>query len=133
MINIRFANIKDVETLQILNDEVFIDNAKYDPDLKMDWARSESGKKYFTQLVTRNDTLCIIAEHDSKSIGYLAAGPKEINFRNSKYAEIENMGVIPEYRSKGIGQMLIDKCVEWAKTNSYQKLFVISYAAIIGQ
>lgn len=129
MIEIRLANKKDVENLQTLNDEVFVDNKTYDPDLNLNWAKGESGKEYFTQLVDREDTLCLIAQDNLKNIGYLAAGPKKIDYRNSKYAEIENMGVTQEYRSKGIGKLLMEKCLEWAKSNGYEKLFVTSYIA----
>lgn len=33
--------------LQILNNEVFVDNYKYDPDLILDWALSKQGKNIF--------------------------------------------------------------------------------------
>ena len=45
MIVIRQAHKKDLEKLQLLDDEVFIDNQKYDLDLDMNWAKSEKGKK----------------------------------------------------------------------------------------
>ena len=48
MINIRKANKDEVKDLQSLNNEVFIDNNKYDNDLDMSWAKSEKGKIYFT-------------------------------------------------------------------------------------
>ena len=129
MIEIRLARDKDIQILQNLNDEVFVDNKNYDIDLDMNWAKGEAGKKYFSELVLRKDALCLIASDGLKNIGYLAASSKDIDYRNSKYAEIENMGVTPEYRGKGIGNLLMDKCVEWAKSNGYQKLFVTSYIA----
>ena len=43
---IRLTQRDDVITLQNLNDEVFVDNHKYDPDLKTDWSQSETGRKY---------------------------------------------------------------------------------------
>lgn len=104
-----------------------MDNAKYDTDLDLNWAQSEKGKTYFTQLVNNSDALCLIAEDGDKKIGYLAASPKEIDYRNSKYFEIENMGVNPEYRSQGIGKLLMQKCFEWAKSRGFQKAFVTSY------
>ncbi|OGK58937.1 hypothetical protein A3H84_04410 [Candidatus Roizmanbacteria bacterium RIFCSPLOWO2_02_FULL_40_13] len=50
-----------------------------------------------------------------------------MSYKKSKYLEVENMGVIPEYRSKGIGAMLMENAKKWAKENGYQKLFVNSY------
>lgn len=132
MVEIRLGKENDVQILQNLNDEVFVNNKTYDPDLDMNWARGEVGREYFTQLVASKDSICLIAQDDLRNIGYLAAGPKKIDFRNSRYAEIYNMGVTPEYRKKGIGKLLMDKCAEWAKSNGYQKLIVTSYIANTG-
>ena len=44
MVTIRKARKNEVKKLQNLNDEIFIDNQKYDPDLKMDWSQSIEGK-----------------------------------------------------------------------------------------
>ncbi len=129
MIKIRLATNEDISILQKLNNEVFLDNASYDPDLDENWAMGAAGKKYFTELVSHTDSLCLIVEEDEKLIGYLAAGPKEIDYRKSKYVEIQNMGVIPEFRSKGIGKKLIDACFEWAKAKGYEKIWVNSYSA----
>lgn len=61
-------------------------------------------------------------------VGYIAASPKPFSYRKSTYLEVDNMGVIPEYRSQGIGGMLMEECKKWAKQNGYQKLFVNSYS-----
>ncbi len=129
MLKIRSAKITEVQYLQDLNDEVFIDNAKYDPDLKLDWAQSELGKKYFTELVSDPEQICLIAEDDGKPVGYIAASTKEFSYRLSRYLEIDNMGVIPQYRSKGVGSLLMKKLMEVAKKRGYQKIFVNSYFA----
>lgn len=129
MIAIRTAHTDDIQALQELNDEIFIDNSKYDTDLDMNWAKGPKGKEYFTFLVNDPQSLCLIVEDEGRKIGYIAAGVKEIDYRNSKYAEVQNMGVTPEYRSKGIGTMLMEKCTEWAKEKGYQKLFVSVYIA----
>ncbi len=127
MITIRHADKNEVSDLQQLNNEVFIDNQKYDEDLDLNWAQSEKGKKYFTQLLSNPDSCCLIAEEDGKKIGYIAAGTKTVSYRKSRYMEIGDMGVIPGYRSKGIGRMLINECLKWAKTKGFQKAFVNSY------
>lgn len=127
MVNIRFARKDEIEDLQNLNDEVFIDNHKYDSDLDMNWAKSEKGKKYFTELLNNPTSCCLIAEEHGQKVGYIAAALKPISYRKSKYIEIENMGVIPEYRSKGIGTKLIEECLKWAKSKGFQKAYVNSY------
>lgn len=128
MITIRPAAENEVADLQDLNNELFIDNAQYDTDIKLGWPYSENAKRYFTHIVTSTDAICLIAEDGSKKVGYLAASPKMMDFRNSRYIEIENMGVVPEYRSRGIGKLLVQKCFELAKEKGFQKVYVLSYA-----
>jgi ribosomal protein S18 acetylase RimI-like enzyme len=128
-VNIRSAVISEIKTLQNLNNEVFIDNHKYDSDLKMDWSQSkDGGNKYFTDLLNNSDSICLVAEVNQKIVGYIAAGPKEIGSRNSKYIEIDNMGVNSEYRSSGIGSQLIEKCSQLAKEKGFQKFYVNAYS-----
>lgn len=130
---IRVAMKSEWRTLQDLNNEVFIDNPQYDPDLMMDWAHSREGEKYFKELVNDPKSLCLLAEtEEGELVGYLAASPKIISYRKSKYFEVDNMGVIPEYRSKGVGRKLMDKCIEWARKNKYDKAYVNSYSRNVG-
>ncbi|NCN03890.1 MAG: GNAT family N-acetyltransferase [Candidatus Pacebacteria bacterium] len=124
---IRKVRPDEWENLQALNNEVFVDNAKYDPDLVLDWAYSDEGRKYFQELVNDPDSICFVAEDNNKLVGYLAASPKLISYRKSRYLEVDNIGVIPTYRSHGVGKMLMDICKEWARENNYQKLYVNSY------
>lgn len=125
---IRTARQEEWPQLQSLNNEVFVDNVKYDPDLVHDWAYTEAGKKYYQNLVVDPKSICFVAEDDDgQLIGYLAAAAKTISYRKSRYLEIDNMGVLPQHRSRGIGRLLMKACQVWARVNGYQKLFVISY------
>lgn len=124
---IRTAKKNEWKVLQLLNNEVFLDNTKYDTDLILDWATSDRGKKYFEKILSDKKALVLIAQEKNKPVGYLVARLKMISYRKSKCLEIENMGVSPKFRSKGIGSRLINECVSWAKKHSYKKVFVNSY------
>lgn len=125
---IRKATKEEWSDLQVLNNEVFVDNAKYDPDIIEDWAFSDAGKKYFQDLVNDDESICFVAQNQSgKLVGYIAASPKPFSYRKSKYLEVDNMGVVPKYRSQGIGAKLMTECKNWARKNGYQKLYVNSY------
>ena len=69
--NIRSATANDILILQNLNDEIFVDNATYDSDLKLDWAQSETGKEYFTRVIQNKESICLIAKEDGVAIGYI--------------------------------------------------------------
>lgn len=126
-ITIRKASIKDVESLQLLNKEIFEDNYKYDDDLILDWSLSEKGKKYFLEKLSRERAVCFIAEDKERPIGYAACNARDFGYRKKKYLEIENIGVSPAYRSKGVGRQLVDEVKKWAKTNGYDRLYVNAY------
>ncbi len=128
MITISLASKDEIQNLQNLNDEVFLNNHKYDSDLKMDWAQSETGKKYFTDTLNNPDSICIIAKDRNRAVGYIEATPKEFGYRLSKYIEINNMGVTPDCRSKGVGSMLMKKLFELAKAKGFQKAYVNTYS-----
>lgn len=124
---IRQARKDEIQKLQDLNDEAFADNPKYDSDLNLNWAQSDVGKKYFNDGLNSSETYFLVAEDGEKLVGYIAAAPQHFDDRNSKYIEIENLGIIPEYRSKGIGKKLIEECFTWAKKKGYQKAYLKCY------
>ncbi len=127
MINIRSATIDDIKILQVLNSEVFGDNFRYDIDLDLNWSLSEEGKQYYSSALSEESAVCLIAEDAGKPVGYLSGGKKEEVGRKGKYFEIYDMGVTPDYRSKGIGKMLIDRCFVEAKSKGFEKISVRVY------
>ena|SRR3989338_523887 len=129
MVCVRTANKNDLEILQDLNQEVFVDNQQYDSDLKMDWTKSEDGKDYFNKTLDDPESCYLIAKDAGKSVGYIIAIPRKVNYLKTKYIEIDNMGVTSAYRSKGVGTLLMEKCIEWAKTKGYTNLYVNVYFA----
>jgi ribosomal protein S18 acetylase RimI-like enzyme len=127
MIHIRTANRNDLEIIRNLDQEVFIDNQKYDSDLKMDWTKSGEGINYFTNLLNDHESCCLIAEDAEKPVGYIIATPRKITYFKTKHIEINGIGVTPKYQSQGIGSLLIEECIAWAKLKGYEKIYVNSY------
>ncbi len=133
MINLRQAKPDEVRGIQDLNDLVFADNVKYDPDLDPGWAQSDKGRKYFTDRLSDPTAYFVVAEEGGRLVGYANAQPiKEFEYREHKYVEIDNLGVIPEYRRQGIASKLLDECLSWAKGEGYEKVYLQSYAKNTG-
>lgn len=133
MIKIREARNDEWNKLQDLNNMVIKDNNKYDPDIIVDWAHSDAGRSYFKELVKDSNKLCLVAETQNGTlIGYIAGSPKQIDYRISRYFEIENMGVFSQYRSQGLGTKLMKAALKWASEKGYQKAIVNSYTANTG-
>ncbi|MEK7070520.1 MAG: GNAT family N-acetyltransferase [Patescibacteria group bacterium] len=121
------ATIEDVPILQQLNHHVFLDNQQHDDDLVMDWATGENGKNYFTKIVSNPEAFCMIARDGEKAVGYISCQEKKLSYRKSKTLEIDNMGVSPDYRSRGIGATLIERAKEWGRRQGCRRMFVSTY------
>ncbi|HUW24745.1 MAG TPA: GNAT family N-acetyltransferase [Patescibacteria group bacterium] len=126
-IKIKTAKSSDWKLIQKLNNEVFLNDEENDDDLDLDWPFSEKGIDYYQKLASGKYGKCYIAYLGKIPVGYVALAIKNFGYRKSKYVEIENIGVNPEYRSQGIGKLLVDASVRWAKEQKATKLFVSAY------
>lgn len=124
---IRKAVKKDWRIIQRLNNEVFEDNKEYDKFLMKDYALSKTGVEYFKKITSDPSFYCIIAGVEGKPVGYLVATKKIIPYRAVKTIELDNMGVSPSFRSKGIGTQLVKALKRWAKKHSFDTVYVNSY------
>lgn len=127
MITIRPLKPEEWQVFQKLNNEVFEDNAMYDPDLLTDYAFKDVGINYYKEQLNDPNAITFVAEEDGTAVGYIAVTPRHFSYRKMKYAEIDNMGVSPSHRSKGVGSMLIEKVKEWAREKGFVRLFVSTY------
>lgn len=126
-IKIEPAKASDWKLIQNMNNEVFLADKDHDDDLDLNWPFSKTGINYYKEITSGKYGKCFIAYADGKPAGYVALANKDFGYRQSKYIEIENIGVNPEYRSQGIGHLLVEKAGEWAKENGATKLYVSAY------
>lgn len=127
MITIKAGKTNEWRTYQQLCGQLVQDNSQYDKDVLVNWTQTPKGINFFKNF-TKDKQNCLFFAYDGdKPVGYIACVHKEPIYRRSKYLEIDNMEVRPDYRSLGIGSRLIEKAIRWAKANGYQKMFVNSY------
>jgi len=127
-ISIRKATKDDWQIVQKLNNEVFEDNAVYDDYLNLKYPFINSGVEHYKKVVAAQEYGTFIAFDDTLPVGHIVSGPKIVDYRNIKAAEIIEFGVSPKYRSMGVGKMLVDEVKKWAKSKRYQSLYVASYS-----
>jgi len=105
MINIRRADLRDLVTIQNLNNQLFeLELEKFDKYLIKDWPLSQAGQDYFEEAI-RNDYV-IVAENEEKVVGYLMAQVNEIPYYNFPIVELCNMCIDTDCRRQGIGNAL---------------------------
>jgi len=128
MITLRQATLADWEKLKDTNQRIFINNQDFDPDLIVDFASTTRGEKFFKDGITREEGCCLIAEENGEIVGYADGGAKDVPYRKSRYFEIDNLGLIPEAKGKGLGRQLLEAITNWAKEHGFQKIYVNCYA-----
>ena len=126
-ITIRQVKSEDWWSIQKLNNEVFQNDKDNGPDMDLNWPHSEKAIKYYQDLANGAYGHCLIAEIDGIAVGYVALSIKDFGYRKSKYVEVENIGVSPEFRSKGIGEKLMNASSEWAKSQGANRLYVEAF------
>ncbi len=126
-ITIRTATLDDIPTLRTLHADLHKDNAAYDTLLDLNWPLDDRGLAYFTKTIEETTSVIYLAELDDETVGYLAGGHKDMNYRKTTMAEIYSMTVNPKYQSKGIGEKLVTAFVEWSKKRGYGKVYVNVY------
>jgi ribosomal protein S18 acetylase RimI-like enzyme len=126
-IDIKLAASNDWQTIQKLNHQVFLADQEHDADLDTKYPFSQKGINYYKDLASGKYSKCLIAYSNTLPVGYIALSIKDFGYRKSKYVEIENIGVDPEYRSKGIGTQLMHEATKWAKSQGADKLYVVAF------
>lgn len=111
----------------MLNSQVFESDSINDDDLNLKWPFSAAGVKYYKDLATGRYGRCMIAWDKTEAVGYIAMAVKNFGYRKSIYIEIENIGVDPAHRSKGIGKLLMKEAEKWARQKKATKLYLSVY------
>ena len=125
-VKIRRATLKDLKTVQELNNKLFKFEEKNNLDKYVsDWTLSEKGAEYFSDLITNQ--FVIIANCDNKDVGYLAGSVYKddtFSYYEGITCELDNMFVCKEYRKFGIGTKLVNSFFDWCKSQNAKRCFV---------
>ena len=127
MYTIRLATIDDLKNIQKLNTKAFNDNIKWDEDIVEDYASTEQGEKYYKENLLKEDGCFFVCESEGELVGYANGYDMNADWRKSRYFELANIGVLPEFRKKGVGNALLEKVTEWAKEHGFDKIYLNCY------
>jgi len=98
----------------------------FDPTVKPDWFLSDDAKEFYLEFLT-NPTKCIyVAEEENKIIGFIVGelfDKTEYWYRKINcFAELDELYVDEEYRSKGVGAKLMTQFKNWCKEQGVDRI-----------
>lgn len=127
-IELRDAAPDDWKDIQRLNHEVITSNLPYDGFLRGEYAYTPSGEQYYQEVTSKPTYICIVAHDAGNLVGYIVGSKKDLTYRTVKTLELNDMGVTPSYRSRGIGAKLVAELKSRAKAAGYETMYVNAYA-----
>ncbi|MCD4762088.1 GNAT family N-acetyltransferase [bacterium] len=128
---IKSATIGDLEEIQKLNLMLFEkEYNEYDKTLNCEWVFANDGERYFKKRIIKDDGCALVAHIDNKMVGYLVGGLQEKESYRvlPALAELENMFVLDDCRSKGVGSKLFRAFTDWCKSKDVKRLRVVASA-----
>jgi GNAT superfamily N-acetyltransferase len=72
----------------------------------------------------KKGTLIVIAELEGRVVGLATLTRTQAIYAGGEYGVIDEMYVVPEARSLGVGAILVESCLEEAKTRGWKRLDV---------
>ncbi len=134
MVTIRTAEARDIDGLVRLEGELFAaDAAVHGPLADPTWP-SREGRNDFARLLTDDRSLVLAADLAGATVGHLVgylatSSPTRIP---STYAVLRSLYVDATHQRNGIGSMLVDGFLSWARSHGSAEAHVDAYAANLG-
>lgn len=126
-IKIRRASIEDLEKVRDLNHKLFeFEYENFDPTLRVGWSHDEVGEKYFRYLITEG--VVFLACDGEKVVGYLSGSICKSSYTVLKLSELNDMFIDEQYRSSGVGTMLMNEFKKYSLENEIDSIKVTATA-----
>ena len=124
-IMIRTANLDDLETLLEFEQGIIKAERPFDPMLRADPISYYDLKA----LVLSSETEVLVAQVDSHIVasGYAQIRPSKPYLKHSFHAYLGFMYVEPDYRGKGINQLILNDLKKWSQSQNVHHFVLTVY------
>lgn len=130
-LRIRRAGPDDVDALLTISSGLWQEDAgTHDPEvMNTDWP-VQHGRKSFEGLVNDPDRVGVLAEVDGSLAGGLVGSFPELTpFVRLREARLNSLWVLPDHRGAGVGGLLVDSFLDWAREREAPYAVVTAFAA----
>jgi ribosomal protein S18 acetylase RimI-like enzyme len=120
MIIRKLTSDDDLSELILLSKQFFLEYEDHNETFKIESLGDNPIKRFFVNSLGNKNSNILIAVENNKIIAYISFNIK-IRFgffRVKRIGEISGLMVHKEYRRKGIAKQLLEKAIEWFKSNS---------------
>ena len=128
---IRRAGAGDIDALLTISSGLWAEDAgTHDPEvMNTDWPR-EHGRASFEALVGDPDRVGLLAEVDGELAGGLMGSYPELTpFVRLREARLNSLWVLPQHRGLGLGGLLVDAFLDWARERAAPYAVVTAFTA----
>ncbi len=122
MVEIREASLRDVEAIVELNKKLADIHAEIDEIYKRGCETSKGFRNHVESLISSENASLLVAEMDGRVAGYmigLIEKPRPF-LKLEKIGRISDAYVDFEYRKKGVGRALLNRLLEWFRSNGVE-------------
>jgi GNAT superfamily N-acetyltransferase len=128
---IRRAGADDVDALLTISSGLWAEDAgTHDPEvMNTDWPR-QHGRASFEALVDDPDRVGLLAEVGGTLAGGLMGSfPQLTPFARLREARLNSLWVLPDHRGAGMGGLLVDAFLDWARERGAPYAVVTAFVA----
>jgi GNAT superfamily N-acetyltransferase len=131
MTRVEQAGVDDIDALVALAGRLFAEDAgQHDKYADVTWPARE-GHRDFVRLLADPACLVLVARDGGDVVGYVDAYISEASPTRKpvRYAELRSMYVNSDHRRQGIGHLLVERFIAWARDSGCVEAHVDSYVA----
>ena len=122
--------IEQVEIINLLDDKKYLEEVS--EWIWNEWSKKNNAKK--EDVINRSEhslgydkiPQMYIAKYNNEVIGVVSIWRNDLITRQDLYPWMSTLIVKPEYRNKGVGKKLQEKCIEECKRLKYDNLYLIT-------
>lgn len=104
--------------------DIYLLNQDFNPNLHL--FSEEKVKEKIEIITSKTKDVIFVYEFNNEVIGYIHGSPYELLFSDS-LINVLGFVVKEQYRSQGIGSMLIERLEQWGKNNGFSGMKILSH------
>lgn len=121
---IRFGKIEDIEEVNVIRKQVNDLHVAGEPTIFRGFVKEIA--EYIKEFISSDNKKLLVCEEGGKILAFamleFTVKPENVYRFEQKYVDVQELGVLEGYKSKGYGKMLVEEIKKIAKDSGYPKI-----------